>query len=159
MNEDFIAWMPGNNKVNPTDLLELIKDPENLQENQLVKAKRSQRPFIDSFKTFVFSIFFSIWFQKLMFDNGGTPNIISKNMLYNISNSPNNFLFDIFIYYYSIVIGYKTKRPKVAYKKRLHGKSHWQKGLKSEFKLLYDVFSSKNTWKNIAQNDIKKKKL
>ena len=61
-------------------------------------------------------------------------------MLFNISNSPDDFLFDIFIYYYSIVFGFKTKRPKVAYKKRLHGKSHWQKGLKSEFKLLYDVF-------------------
>ena len=39
INEDYIAWMPGNNKVNPTDLLELIKDPENLQENLLVNKK------------------------------------------------------------------------------------------------------------------------
>ncbi|MDA1181898.1 MAG: hypothetical protein O3C64_06005 [Proteobacteria bacterium] len=158
VNEDFIAWMPGNNKVDPTDLLELIKDPENLQENLLVKAKRSQRPLIASFKTFIFSILFSIWFQKLMFDNGGTPNIISKNILLNISNSPNDFLFDVFIYYYSIVNGYNTKRPKVAYKKRLYGESHWQKGFKSEFKLLWDVFSSKKIWRNIAQNDMKKKK-
>ena len=150
--------MPGNNKVDPTDLLELIKDPENLQENLLVKAKRSQRPLIASFKTFIFSILFSIWFQKLMFDNGGTPNIISKNILLNISNSPNDFLFDVFIYYYSIVNGYNTKRPKVAYKKRLYGESHWQKGFKSEFKLLWDVFSSKKIWRNIAQNDMKKKK-
>lgn len=159
INEDFIAWMPGNNKVNPIDVHSLIRNPENLQQNLLVKAKRSQRPFIDSLKTFIFSIFFSIWFQKLMFDNGGTPNIISKNILLNISNSPNDFLFDIFLYYYSVISGYKIKRPKVAYKKRLYGKSHWQKGFNSEFKLLYDVFLSKNTWKKTAENDMKKIKL
>ena len=90
-----------------------------------------------------------------MFDNGGTPNIISKNMLNNISDSPSDVLFDIFIYYYSIIYGYETKRPKVAYKKRLYGTSHWQKGFKSEFKLFWDVFSSKNMWKKIALNDRK----
>lgn len=156
INEDFVCWMPGNMKVKPNEVVELIKKEEYKKINTLLKAKRINRPLVDSLKTKVFSIVASIKFQKMMFDVGGTPNIISKELLLGIKNYPNDFSFDAFIYYFALLNKLMIIRPKISYTKRLHGKSHWQNGFKAEVILTKKIFNSKSTWKKIALENIKK---
>ena len=135
ISEDFVCWMPGNMKVKPGDVFDLINREEFKQNNVLVKAKRINRPFIDSFKTKAFGLLASLQFKKYMYDMGGTPNIIHKNFLIKLINAPKDFSFDAFVYYFAKLNNLEIKRPKISYRKRLHGDSHWQKGIMSELLL------------------------
>lgn len=150
IKEDFICWMPGNMKIKPIEALKLIEIEKNKEKNLLVKAKRINRPLFDTLKTKIFSLIFSLYFKEWLFDIGGTPNILEKNILTTLNYSPNDFSFDAFIYYFAIKNNFRIKRPKVSYKKRLFGRSHWQKGLASELNLTYKILSQKNLWKKEA---------
>lgn len=150
IEEDFVCWMPGNMKVKPSDALNLITKNNYKVENVLVKAKRINRPLLDNIKTKIFGLVASVYFNKYMYDIGGTPNIISKKLLLQISNPPTDFSFDAFIYYFAKLNNLDIHRPKISYTKRLHGKSHWQTGLLSELFLTKRILSSKNQWKKAA---------
>ena len=155
VEEDFICWMPGNMKVKPSDVIDLISKEEFIDNKVLVKAKRTKRPLSDALKTKVFGLVASIYFKKYMYDMGGTPNIMNKKILLQISNPPKDFSFDAFIYYFAKLNNLYIKRPKITYTKRLHGKSHWQKGIVSEFQLTKKILTSKNEWKKIALENTK----
>lgn len=157
VEEDFICWMPGNMKVKPGEVLDLITKEVLIKNNVLVKAKRIKRPLSDSLKTKVFGLVASIYFKKYMYDIGGTPNIINKKTLLQISNPPTDFSFDAFIYYFAKLNNLYIKRPKISYTKRLHGKSHWQKGIVSELQLTKNILTSKKEWKKIALENTEKK--
>tara|TARA_B100001029_G_scaffold39339_1_gene30475 strand:+ start:7798 stop:8211 length:414 start_codon:yes stop_codon:yes gene_type:complete len=106
--------------------------------------------FFDSLKTFIFGILVSLYFRKYIYDAGGTPNLIHKNFFSIPKNFPNDFTFDIFVYFYCLLNKFQIIRPKIKYTIRVHGKSHWQKGFLSEIKLLTDVFRYKKEWKEIS---------
>lgn len=150
VEEDFICWMPGNMKVKPSEVLDLIIKENFIKNKVLVKAKRINRPLSDSLKTKAFGLVTSIYFKKYMYDIGGTPNIINKKILLQISNPPKDFSFDAFIYYFAKLNNLYIDRPKISYTKRLHGKSHWQKGIASEIQLTKNILTSKKEWKKIA---------
>lgn len=156
VEEDYICWMPGNMKIKPIEAIKLIADDNNKKINLLVKAKRVNRPILDSIKTKAFGLAFSFKFKKLFFDLGGTPNIIEKNILLNLSNPPQHYSFDAFIYYFAVKNKFKVKRPKISYTKRLHGNSHWQNGISSELKLAKDILSKKKLWDSEVLTYIKK---
>lgn len=137
-------------KVKPGDVLDLISKKEFIKNNVLIKAKRINRPLLDSLKTKVFGLVVSIYFKKYMYDIGGTPNIINKKILLQISNPPKDFSFDAFIYYFAKLNNLSIKRPKISYRTRLHGKSHWQNGIASELLLTKNILTSKNEWKKIS---------
>ncbi len=150
IQKEFVAWMPGNLKLNPKDVYEvLIKQPLD-GKYTYIKCRRTGRPFIDSLKTFIFGILVSLYFRKYIYDAGGTPNLIHKNFFSIPKNFPNDFTFDIFVYFYCLLNKFQIIRPKIKYTIRVHGKSHWQKGFLSEIKLLTDVFRYKKEWKEIS---------
>lgn len=156
IDEDYVCWMPGNMKVKPSDVVELLKNGDYKKINTLLKAKRINRPLVDLLKTKIFSIIASIKFQKLMFDIGGTPNIINKKLLLGIEKYPNDFSFDAFMYYFALLNKLTIIRPKISYTKRLHGKSHWQRGFQTEITLTKKILKSKSSWKNIALENFRK---
>jgi len=156
IDEDYVCWMPGNMKVKPSDVVELIKSDQYKKINTLIKAKRINRPIVDLLKTKIFSIIASIKFQKLMFDIGGTPNIINKKLLLGIKKYPKDFSFDAFMYYFALLNKLTIIRPKISYTKRLHGKSHWQRGFQTEIALTKKILKSKSSWKNIALENFRK---
>lgn len=158
IKEDFVCWMPGNMKVKPSDAVDLITKKEYKDEKVLVKAKRINRPLLDFVKTKIFGLIASVYFNKYMYDMGGTPNIMSKKLLLKISNPPKDFSFDAFIYYFAKLNNIDIQRPKISYTKRLHGKSHWQNGLSSELYLTKSILSSKTQWKKVALEHKRNKK-
>ena len=150
VEKDYVAWMPGNLKLNPKDVYEVINKQALVQKYLYIKCRRFGRPFIDSLKTMIFGIAVSLYFNKFIYDAGGTPNLIHKDFFSIPKKFPNDFSFDIFVYFYCLVNNFKILRPKIKYTTRLHGNSHWQNGLISEIKLTLDVFKYKKDWKEIA---------
>lgn len=148
--EDFVCWMPGNMKVKPSDVFDLITKEELKNTNLLIKARRVNRPLLDLIKTKIFALFSSIYFKKYLYDIGGTPNIMSKKLLLQLKNVPKDFSFDAFIYYFAKFNNLNIHRPKISYTKRLHGESHWQKGISSEFLLTKRILTSRNDWREIS---------
>lgn len=157
--EDYICWMPGNMKIKPSDVYDLITKENFRNINLLVKAKRVNRPLLDLLKTKIFGILSSFHFKKYLYDLGGTPNIISKKLLLQLSNPPKDFSFDAFIYYFAKLNNFNIQRPKISYTRRLHGVSHWQKGISSEISLTIKILKSKNHWKEIALEHKKNQKI
>ena len=152
--EDYISWMPVNMKVDPLDCFEMIKSND-LKYSKLIKAKRVERPIIDKLKTLIFSLIMSLYFKKLLLDNGGTPNILNKKILDILDFAPNDFSFDFFIFYFFKYKNFEIFRPKVPYKKRVYGKSHWQNGVRSELRLTKEILLQKTIWKkNIEKTTI-----
>jgi hypothetical protein len=149
---DFIAWMPGNMKINPIDAYDFVKNINLENKNTYIKAKRINRPIIDSLKTKIFGITASIYFNIYIYDAGGTPNIVHKDFFKLSAGMPTDFSFDVFVYYYFKVNNLVIDRPKIRYTKRLYGKSHWQKGLISELKLFFNILSYKKEWKLASKN-------
>ena len=81
-----------------------------------------------------------------------TPNMIHKDFFSIPRNFPTDFTFDIFVYFYCRINKFTIRRPRIKYTTRLHGQSHWQKGLMSEIKLTLDVFKYKQQKKEILKN-------
>ena len=151
VEKEFVAWMPGNLKLNPSDVYEVIAK-QNLDGKYLyIKCTRKNRPKIDHLKTRIFGIIASIYFGEKIFDAGGTPNLIHKDFFSIEKDFPKDFSFDVFVYYYCLLNSFKIKRPSISYKTRIHGESHWQKGLISEIKLTFNILKYKKQWKDISK--------
>lgn len=152
VEKEFVAWMPGNFKLNPQDVYKILTQETLTNKYLYIKGKRIARPFIDTLKTGIFAILVSIFFKKYIYDAGGTPNMIHKDFFSIPGNFPTDFTFDIFVYFYCRINKFTIRRPRIKYTTRLHGQSHWQKGLMSEIKLTLDVFKYKQEWKEISKN-------
>ena len=151
VEKDYVAWMPGNLKLNPSEVYKVLAE-QNLNEKYLyIKCRRTNRPKIDHLKTRIFGIIASIYFGKKIFDAGGTPNLIHKDFFSIEKDFPKDFSFDVFVYYYCLLNNFRIVRPTINYKTRVHGKSHWQKGFLSEVKLTFDILKYKKKWLDISK--------
>jgi hypothetical protein len=144
--KDFIAWMPGNMKINPIDAYDFVTNLTLDKKDIYIKARRTNRPFFDSLKTKIFGMAASMYFNTYIYDAGGTPNVVHKDFFKLSKCMPNDFSFDVFVYYFFKVNNLEIKRPKIKYTTRLYGNSHWQKGLISELKLFFSILSYKKEW-------------
>jgi len=152
VEKDFIAWMPGNMKINPIDAYDFVKNINLDKKNVYIKAQRTNRPFIDSLKTKIFGLAASLYFNIYIYDAGGTPNVVHKDFFKLSEFMPIDFSFDVFVYYLFRKNRKKIIRPKIKYTKRFAGSSHWQKGIVSEIKLTLEIFSYKKNWNKIIKD-------
>ncbi len=152
INSDFIAWMPGNLKINPQDSVAFFMNAYHLlSENTLIKAKRINRQILDLIKTKLFGILSTLYFRANLNDSGGTPSIVHKSFFNNCDDYPTDFSFDVFVYYFYRKRKKTIIRPKIKYTKRFAGSSHWQKGIASEIKLTFEIFNYKKIWNKIIK--------
>ena len=127
VESDYIAWMPGNLKINPKDSITFFMNSQSLlSENTLIKARRINRQTLDFIKTNLFGILSTIYFKSNLNDAGGTPSIVHKSFFNNCDDYPTDFSFDVFVYYFYRKNRKKIVRPKIKYTKRFAGSSHWQ---------------------------------
>jgi glycosyltransferase involved in cell wall biosynthesis len=145
-NSPWVGWMPGNLKVNPRELLYL----ESLileGDADLIKASRTGRSFAPRTKTLLAGLMQSILVRKLIFDSGGTPTFLRREHLSFLRNSPSDYIFESYIYFMAKKSKLRILRPGVPYGERPFGQSHWQRGFKSEIKLLSRMFTESRKWK------------
>jgi hypothetical protein len=147
IENDFVGWMPGNGKVNPKDLFiisNLILAEKNIE---AFKANRSKRSPAETIKTFLAGLLISLYFQSKLFDSGGTPTIIRRDFVPQLLNGPNDFSFEAFSMFTIKRLRINLIRLDIPYGIRKHGTSHWQRGFKSEMKLLMRILSQRDSWK------------
>ena len=137
--------MPGNLKLNPHDVFIFLEKFQIKEQDFLLKAKRVERPLMDRLKTIIFGLIVSPFIKFNMMDSGGTPNLVNKSF-FNTSGIPNDFSFDVFVLFYFKFNKLPIYRPNIIYRKRMHGKSHWQNSLSAEIDLTLNVIKSKNDW-------------
>jgi glycosyltransferase involved in cell wall biosynthesis len=143
----WVGWMPGNLKIDPSDLPEFISRV-NFVSQSLVKAKRVRRTRLSSLKTNIAGLIQSAWLRKNMMDTGGTPTFCEKSFALSLKNPPQDYVFESFVLYSAIERGFLIKRPSIRYGERHFGESHWQNGLRAEVVLLGKIISSSKTWKD-----------
>jgi glycosyltransferase involved in cell wall biosynthesis len=141
-----VGWMPGNLKVDPREVASTF-DCLELGEGEMFKSSRSGRTMSEYIKTWMAGLFQSIMLGVTMFDSGGTPTICTRKFVDSFNNPPTDYVFESFVLYRARKIGMRIKRPKIHYGKRSFGSSHWQRGLKSEIKLLYAIYKAARSWR------------
>jgi polyisoprenyl-phosphate glycosyltransferase len=127
-----LAWLPGNGKVHPRDVLAVIELCERQQ--RMVKALRDGRPVIDQMKTAAIG-----WAQSLLSgvrlrDTGGTPTAVPRRLVPELIQGPDDYAFETWALWVGVRDG-GVGRIRVPYGARIHGMSHWQRGFRSEMRL------------------------
>jgi glycosyltransferase involved in cell wall biosynthesis len=148
---NWVAWMPGNLKVRPNDVLNFLSDFD-FKPNVFVKAKRINRKRVDYLKTLIAGLIQSIILRTNMLDTGGTPTVCERSFLISLKNPPKDFVFESFTLFVARRQKMKIIRPGVPYGQRLYGVSHWQRGLKSEINLMRKIIRSCFLWKQITND-------
>ena len=144
---DFVCWMPCNLKVDPLEAIELINQIGNFDNKTLYKCKRLKNSKIDKYKTLIFSILQSVILKTKVFDTGGTPTIVSKNLFNKLENFPNDYTFETYVYLKAKSKNFNIQRPSINYGKRKFGTSHWQNGILSEIKFILNMYKQSKLWK------------
>ena len=72
VEKDYVAWMPGNLKLNPHDVFIFLEKFQIKEQDFLLKAKRVERPLMDRLKTIIFGLIVSPFIKFNMMDSGGS---------------------------------------------------------------------------------------
>ena len=142
----WVGWMPGNLKVHPSELLKII--PLLVESKyDFIKSKRIGRDFVANLKTFFAGLVQSFILRKNMLDTGGTPTFIKHQYLKYLDFSPDDYLFESYVLYIAYKLKLSITRPKINYGVRIHGKSHWQRGIYSEVSLMLSISKNSKKWR------------
>ena len=143
---EWVGWMPGNLRVHPRELLsfrQIIRS----NNFDFIKANRKGRSFLASLKTLGVGLIQSAITMRMMFDAGGTPTFMRKSLLHYLEHAPDDYVFESYVLFKARKFKLRIKRPKVIYGNRIFGHSHWQSGIKAEFKLSKNIFRQSKNWK------------
>jgi hypothetical protein len=149
MDNEFVGWMPGNGKVRPKDLHLVVDAFELKAVKNAFKANRARRSKIEDLKTGLAGFAVSLWYGANLTDSGGTPTVVRKDLVQQLLEGPDDFSFEAFVMFRLHQLGLKLDRAKVPYGSRVHGRSHWQRGFKSEMKLLLRILEQRRNWNSI----------
>ena len=136
---EFLCWTHADLQ---TDLSDCIKALEIIQkqstpEKVYVKGNRHNRQFFDKFFEFGMSVFESIILRTYLYDINAQPNLFHKSFIKLMKNPPNDFSFDLYVYYLAKTSKYKIIKFPVLFPKRIHGESKWNTGdFKSKYKFI-----------------------
>lgn len=137
---NYIAWLPGNLKVHPLApkfmLDRFVLENHSTSALVLIKALRVGRGLIPQLKTSASSLLVSILGRAKLRDIGGTPTLVSRSCLEFLTDTPNDYSFELAAFYKLLKEGCQEVRIPSVYLPRIFGQTHWQFGLKPELRLL-----------------------
>jgi hypothetical protein len=138
-NSNIIAWTHGDLQCDLNDIIIPYKKYKVLlnSERCLIKGKRINRKFFDTFFSKSMAIITSILFVKKFNEINAQPKIFHKNLIKYFFNPPKDFSLDLFILYISKINNYKIIEFPVIYKKRLAGISKGGDSLNGKIKLTF----------------------
>jgi hypothetical protein len=82
-----------------------------------------------------------------MQDSGGTPTICPKRFIESLKSPPTDYLFESYILHQAQLRKISIQRPAINYGQRKYGQSHWQRGIRSEVKLLILIWQNSKLWR------------
>ena len=132
----WVGWYPLNLKVDFKDVISFA-DLASQSGADLFKARRVNRPFLDSWKTLISGLVISGISGRNLLDSGGTPTFIDSRKLQKLYTLPDDYAFELAVLNLARKCKWEVQRCPVPYKKRKFGNSHWQKGFYSETRLFW----------------------
>lgn len=135
---EFIGWTHADMQTDPADLIKALDiiENNNNDKNLLVKGNRKGRPAFDQFFTIGMSIFETLYMGVRLYDVNAQPNVFSKEFFKIWKNPPKDFALDLYVLYMAQKAKLEVKRFDVIFPGRIHGESHWNKGLASKWRFI-----------------------
>ena len=97
----FVGWIHGDLQYDMKILfqvIEILENPQNQNQNILIKGRRARRMFLEDFFTFIMGIIASILLRKFLFDINAQPSFFSKEILKKFKNTPKDLMLDLYLY-------------------------------------------------------------
>tara|TARA_Y100000590_G_scaffold355092_1_gene408680 strand:- start:311 stop:1045 length:735 start_codon:yes stop_codon:yes gene_type:complete len=122
---EIISWTHSDLQCDINDIVTVYRKYKRklLTQKCIVKGKRINRKFVDSFFSNSMAIIASIIFNKKFNEINAQPKIFSKQLLKNFLNPPSDFSLDLYLLYISKLQLYEIIEHPVEYKKRIAGVS------------------------------------
>ncbi len=135
---DVIGWTHADLQTDPLDFVGAIDIFNNVKHpsNVFVKGDRINRPFKDVLFTRSMPLVEWLLLGSKLWDINAQPTVFSKSFFNSLSNMPNDFSLDLFVYYKAVNHGMKIERFSVNFGARLTGEGHNEK-LLSKLKYSY----------------------
>lgn len=128
-------------QTNPEDVkkaLELITSFSNGNKS-MVKGFRTGRSFIDRFFSKGMEFIVRMILKQPLKEINAQPNVFTSDLLENLKNPPNDWGFDLYLYYTAKKSNFIIKRINVEFPDRRYGYSKWNTGFFSKIKLSYSM--------------------
>ena len=123
---DYIGWIHADMQTPVLDIEQLFHYLKNREgKNIMVKARRHNRSSIDDFFTNCMALY----------DIQAVPVIASRSLFDEMTDMPDGFAFDMFVYWQARKRNYYVKRVPVRIFKREKGNSSWNSGLNARIRL------------------------
>lgn len=138
---DYMCIMHADMQSNPDEIIKGINylQSHNYPEKIFIKSLRKNRPILDRFFTFGMSIFETIYLKTFLHDITAQPTIFHRSFFYSLENIPDDFLFDLYLYYNAKKMHYTIYRFPIIQNDRMAGTSSWNTGLSARIKLIKRV--------------------
>ena len=138
----YVGWTHADMQTDPNDVIRALKIIEESDFKHIfVKGNRKKRPLFDTFFTLGMGCFETLLLGKVLWDINAQPNIFSRELIDNWQNPPYDFSLDLFALYEAKDKNFKIIRFPVFFPERIHGKSHWNTGLKAKWKFIKRTIS------------------
>jgi glycosyltransferase involved in cell wall biosynthesis len=135
LNQDYLGWIHADLQTAPSEILKLRERISKPGAPELIKGFRRNRPLADRFFTAGMSLYSSVKLRSLIRDANGQPTIISRPLLDNWKNIPDDFSIDISCLHTAISLKANIHRVETNFGPRKYGSSSWNTGLLSRLKL------------------------
>lgn len=120
-----VSWTHSDLQCDINDVATIYKlyKEKLLNEKCIVKGKREERKFIDTFFSNSMAILSSIIFNRRFREINAQPKVFSRILLNEFKDAPKDFSLDLYLLYISKLKSYEIIEHPVVYKKRLAGVS------------------------------------
>jgi len=136
--DGYIGWLPGNLKSAPADAVRLTceLDASHPYGTAYVKARRTGRPLREQVPSAVAGMILSAWGPGPYWEVGGTPTIVPATKVNSVLDGPDGLEFETHVVTVLRREGLTMLRLPAAFGQRVHGASHWNRGIVSQIRLL-----------------------
>lgn len=134
----YVGWLPGNLKSDPMDAARLTASMHNsyVYGSVYVKARRSGRPLREHIPSALAGFVLSVWGLGPYWEVGGTPTIVPALRAEVLLKGPEGLEFETFTVTAMRREKIRMLRLKAPFGRRMHGSSHWNRGLRTQMRLL-----------------------
>jgi glycosyltransferase involved in cell wall biosynthesis len=101
----------------------------------MLKGLRCCRPLMDRIFTYGMGLFTSLVWVRRVTDVNGQPTLLKRSLLPDLSDSPSDFTFDLWILASAGVRPSEVYRVPLTVKPRAHGSSSWNDGFPARLRL------------------------
>lgn len=136
--DGYVGWLPGNLKSAPADAVRLTGelDASCAYGTAYVKARRTGRPLHERAPSAIAGMLLSAWGFGPYWEVGGTPTIVPATKVPALLDGPDGLEFETHVVTVLRREGLAMLRLPAAFGRRVHGTSHWNRGIASQIRLL-----------------------